>query len=106
MKLYLGTYTKKTSKGVYQLELNSNHLEHLELLHEVDNPTYIYLEGNTLFSVVKEGSQGGIAYFKDGLLVNQVVEEGAPPCFVSSIPSKGLGLQCKLSRWSRLIRMH
>ena len=90
MKLYLGTYTKKASKGIYQLELNQDHLTNLELLHEVDNPTYIDLEGNTLFSVVKEGSQGGIAYFKDDLLVNQVIEEGAPPCYVSSIPSKGL----------------
>lgn len=90
MKLYLGTYTKKASKGIYQLELNQDHLTNLALLHEVDNPTYIDLEGNTLFSVVKAGSQGGIAYFKDGLLVNQVVEEGAPPCYVSSLPSKGL----------------
>ncbi|MBN2877563.1 MAG: lactonase family protein [Bacilli bacterium] len=90
MKLYLGTYTKKASEGVYQLELNQDRFENLELLHKVDNPTYIDLNANTLFSVVKDGSKGGIAYFKDGLFVNQVVEEGAPPCFVSSIPSKGL----------------
>lgn len=90
MKLYLGTYTKKASEGVYQLELNQDHFENLELLHQVDNPTYIDLNANTLFSVVKDGTNGGIAYFKDGLFVNQVVEEGAPPCFVSSIPTKGL----------------
>lgn len=90
MKLYLGTYTKKASEGIYQLELSENHFEKLELYQKVDNPTYINLDSNSLFSVVKEGSKGGIAYFKDGQFINQVVEEGAPPCYVSSIPSKAL----------------
>ena len=90
MKLYLGTYTKKASEGIYQLDLNHDHFENLELLHKVDNPTYIEKASNELFSVVKEGSQGGLAYFKDDVFVNQVVEEGAPPCFVSSIVTKGL----------------
>ncbi len=90
MKLYLGTYTKKKSQGIYQVELNQDHFENLELLHPVDNPTYIDVDPTSLFSVVKDGSKGGIAYFKEGVFVNQIVEEGAPPCYVSSIKSKDL----------------
>lgn len=90
MKLYLGTYTKKASKGIYQVDLIQGHFDNLELLHHMDNPTYIDVDGTTLFSVVKEGSEGGVAYFKEGFLINQVVENGAPPCFVSSVKSKNL----------------
>jgi 6-phosphogluconolactonase len=83
MKLYLGTYTKKESKGIYSIELLNNELKDLKLEFNVDNPTYISRLNNDTFSVVKDGSMGGIAYYKDGKFINQVVEEGAPPCYVS-----------------------
>jgi 6-phosphogluconolactonase len=83
MKLYLGTYTKKESKGIYSIELLNNELKDLKLEFNVDNPTYISRFNNDTFSVVKDGSMGGIAYYKDGKFINQVVEEGAPPCYVS-----------------------
>ncbi len=82
MKFKIGTYTKKTSEGIYLAELVDNQIK-LDLWNKVDNPTYLdEFEGN-VFSVVKDGDQGGVAYFKDGELVNQVTEAGAPPCYVS-----------------------
>lgn len=83
MKIYLGTYTKKESKGIYSIDFENNELVNLQLQLNVDNPTYLAHLNNDTFSVVKEGSQGGIAYFKDNEFINQVVEEGAPPCYVS-----------------------
>ncbi len=83
MKIYLGTYTKKESKGIYSIELINNELANLQLEFNVDNPTYLTRLNNDTFSVVKNGSQGGIAYFRDNGFINQVVEEGAPPCYVS-----------------------
>lgn len=83
MKLYLGTYTKKESKGIYSIELLNSELKNLKLEFNVDNPTYISRLNNDTFSVVKDGSMGGVAYYKDGKFINQVVEEGAPPCYVS-----------------------
>lgn len=83
MKIYLGTYTKKESKGIYSIDLVENQLINLNLEIEVDNPTYLARLNNDTFSVVKDGSKGGVVYYKDYHLVNQVVEEGAPPCYVS-----------------------
>ncbi len=83
MKIYLGTYTKKESKGIYSIEFIENQLVNLNLEMNVDNPTYLARLNNDTFSVVKDGSNGGVAYFKDNSFVNQVVEEGAPPCYVS-----------------------
>lgn len=83
MKIYLGTYTKKESKGIYSIEFIDNQLVNLNLEMNVDNPTYLARLNNDTFSVVKEGSKGGLAYFKDNNFINQVVEEGAPPCYVS-----------------------
>lgn len=83
MKIYLGTYTKKESKGIYSIEFSDNRLVNLNLEMNVDNPTYLARLNNDTFSVVKEGSKGGVAYFKDNNFINQVVEEGAPPCYVS-----------------------
>lgn len=83
MKIYLGTYTKKESKGIYSIDLENNELINLQLQLNVDNPTYLTRIIEDTFSVVKDGNQGGIAYFKDNGFINQVVEEGAPPCYVS-----------------------
>jgi 6-phosphogluconolactonase len=83
MKIYLGTYTKKESKGIYSIEVQNNELTNLNLEMNVDNPTYLARLNNDTFSVVKDGSKGGIAYYRDNNLINQAVEEGAPPCYVS-----------------------
>lgn len=93
-KILLGTYTKKDSKGVYSIELDSG-TKKLDLLKEeitnIGSPTY--LGGNDdyslLFAVSKtEDGQGGIASFKKGELGNYIaldtyLEEGAPPCYVA-----------------------
>lgn len=83
MKIYLGTYTKKESKGIYSIEVQNNELTNLNLEMNVDNPTYLARLNNDTFSVVKDGSKGGIAYYRDNNLINKAVEEGAPPCYVS-----------------------
>lgn len=88
----LGTYTKKDSKGIYSIQLDTEN-KTLDLLKEeahIGNPTY--LDGNAdlslLFSVVKSENKGGIASFKRGdlgnyLAVDSYMEEGAPPCYVA-----------------------
>lgn len=83
MKMYLGTYTKKESKGIYSIDFLDNKLTNLQLQLTVDNPTYLARLNTDTFSVVKVGNEGGVAYFKDNSFINQVVEEGAPPCYVS-----------------------
>ena len=50
-KFYLGTYTKRDSKGVYSVTLNKETelLESLTLEATIDNPTYLsYSKNNQL----------------------------------------------------------
>jgi 6-phosphogluconolactonase len=89
MKLILGTYTKSSSKGIYQIELNveTKQLENLTLQHEIQNATYIDIAGNRLYAVVKDGGSG-LRMYEDNKVVNQVTHEETPPCFVSCVPAK------------------
>lgn len=83
MKLYIGTYTKKRSQGIYQADFERGNLSDFSLHLASDNPTYLAKEGEFLFSVVKAGNEGGVAVSRDGKLINTVTEAGAPSCFVS-----------------------
>jgi len=85
--IYLGTYTKKESKGIYkaQFDPETGALSQLELVAAEPNPTYIaFSEKGNLYSVGAEEGKGGIASFTaDFQPLNHVVEEGAPLCYVS-----------------------
>lgn len=82
MKFKVGTYTKKQSQGIYTVDYQNGKVD-IKLSYTVDNPTYLDLHNEYVFTVVKEGSKGGVAFYKEAKLVNQVTEEGAPPCYVS-----------------------
>ncbi|AQW21374.1 6-phosphogluconolactonase [Lentilactobacillus curieae] len=65
-QFYIGTYTHKTSKGVYQLDLNleSQKLENLQLVGPAGNPTYVASASNgRLYMVDKESNGGGVQSF-------------------------------------------
>ncbi len=82
MKFKIGTYTKKNSQGIYVGEFKDNKIS-IDLWNQADNPTYLDEFEDQVFSVVKDGDKGGVAYFYKGELINQVTEVGAPPCYVS-----------------------
>ena len=85
--VYFGTYTRRDSKGIYKADFNSNKgtLENLSLLAEEPSPTYLAFDkAGHLYSVGAKDGQGGIAAFDQaGQLLNHVVEEGAPLCYVA-----------------------
>ena len=59
-KFYLGTYTKRVSKGVYSVTLNkeTEQLEALTLEATIDNPTYLsYSKNNQLLFAVGKGEE-------------------------------------------------
>ena len=91
-KILLGTYTRGDSQGIYQIDLDPSQkrLNNLQLVQEIDNPTYLSLnqDKTLLFSVVKEGDQGGVASFKkerDGSyqLQDKALQEGPAPCYLA-----------------------
>lgn len=65
-KILFGTYTKKTSEGVYEaiLDTEKRELGAATLVATVGNPTYLTTsKAGKLYSVDKHGDQGGIVVF-------------------------------------------
>ena len=92
IELLLGTYTRKTSEGIYRIELNTDtkKLENLSLIAEVGNPTYLATnkDASIIYTIISESDQGGIASLvkqEDGSYLKHsvVLAEGAAPCYVS-----------------------
>lgn len=86
-KIILGTYTRRISQGLYQIELDTSAetLNNLELVTEETSPTYFAKsKENFLYSVTSREGQGGMSsYDAQNKFLNAVTEEGAPPCYVA-----------------------
>lgn len=92
-KILLGTYTKRESKGIYSIELDSDNkkLGNLKVeATDIGSPTYLASskDGQLLFAVAKtDDNQGGLAVYKkekDAYThVDTYLAEGAPPCYVA-----------------------
>lgn len=62
-KILFGTYTKKTSEGIYEaiLDTEKRELTNATLVAKVGNPTYLTTsKAGKLYSVDKHGDQGGV----------------------------------------------
>lgn len=94
MTIYFGSYTKRASEGIYTADFDAStgQLTNRKLFATEGNPTYLaFSETGTVYSVSAQGSQGGIAaYTADGQLINRVLAEGAPHCYVSVDDKRGL----------------
>lgn len=86
----LGTYTKKTSKGIYagSLDQNKRALTRTELVIEQTNPTYLAMsQENNLYTVGADSKNNGIVAYKKHSnayeYLNAVTADGSAPCYVS-----------------------
>ncbi|MDT2753320.1 lactonase family protein [Enterococcus pseudoavium] len=86
-KIILGTYTRRISQGIYQIELDTatETLNNLTLLTEETSPTYLTKsQDDFLYSVTSREGQGGFSsYDPQNNFLNAVTEEGAAPCYVA-----------------------
>ncbi|SFC26147.1 6-phosphogluconolactonase [Alkalibacterium subtropicum] len=100
-KIMLGTYTKRTSKGIYSIELDEQKKQLTDLKEEVNVESPTYLAGNEdyslLFSIAKSADgKGGIKSFsrqagaETYTEVDSAFEEGAPPCYIAYDQSRNL----------------
>ena len=65
-KFYLGTYTKRVSKGIYSIQLDTEkkQFSNLTLEAEIENPTYLALNTDrSLLAAVSKEESGGITVF-------------------------------------------
>ena len=85
--VYFGTYTRRISQGIYKADFDTEtgQLADLELFAPEPSPTYLAFDQKQhLYTVGSQDDKGGIAaYQTDGTLLNHVVEEGAPHCYVA-----------------------
>src|ERR1043166_5487594 len=90
-RVYLGTYTGKMSKGIYQceLDLKDGKLSNLELAGEMNSPSFVAIHPNQkfLYAVGEAGGKkAGVVAFsidaKSGKLtrINDASSGGAGPC--------------------------
>lgn len=99
---YIGTYTKGKSEGIYSFVLNTNEpsISDVKVAANIENPTYLAIskKNTNLYTVAKEGNNGGVAAFtiepKSGKLelLNAQVTPGSPPCHVSVDEKNGVVL--------------
>lgn len=89
---YIGTYTKGDSKGIYSFTLDTNEakIEDIKVAAHLENPTYVTISNDNryLYSVAKEGANGGVVAFsigEDSTLteINRQMLPGSSPCHVS-----------------------
>ena len=88
---YIGTYTKGESQGIYTFVLDTQEkITDVQLAGTLENPTYLTItkDQRFLYSVLKEGTKGGVASYTiqpDSSrlsLINKQLAEGSPPCHV------------------------
>jgi len=89
---YIGTYTKGGSKGIYSFSLDTKEARITDIKEaaQLENPTYVTISNDNryLYSVAKEGAEGGVVSFsinEDGTLneLNRQMLPGSSPCHVS-----------------------
>ncbi|MFT8748034.1 lactonase family protein [Liquorilactobacillus nagelii] len=88
-KIFFGTYTKKTSQGIYQADLNetNNTCSKPALICTLSNPTYLNINRyQQIFAVVKDNNLGGVAQLNlnshSAEITEQIVASGAAPCYI------------------------
>lgn len=89
-KILFGTYTKSTSKGIYEAAFDetTGEMGPVELVAEVGSPTYVALsKANKLYAVDRNGDQGGVATldYAEGKtsMEQEVLEPGASAAYVA-----------------------
>ena len=90
-KFYLGTYTKRVSKGIYsvQLDTEKKQFSNLTLEAEIENPTYLALNADhSLLAAVSKEETGGITVFNTTQAetltkVSHYHDTTAVPCYIA-----------------------
>lgn len=90
-EIFLGTYTRRVSEGIYRVNLNKKNkeIENLTLVAKVGSPTYLdtFQDKNIIFTIVSENDQGGIASLvkqEDGSYKRQsmILADGSSPAYI------------------------
>lgn len=90
---YIGTYTNGESKGIYSYTFDTKEAKIIDIkvVAQLENPTYLNISEDKrfLYSVIKNGEEGGVVAFaidpssNELKLLNSQMASGSSPCHVS-----------------------
>jgi 6-phosphogluconolactonase len=103
--MYVGTYTRRRSKGIYAWRVDSNgKLSPLPLAGESSNPSFLAIGRHDCVYAANENNVGTVSAFsfdrESGALklLNTVASKGASPCHVSLDRSGKWLFACKRAK--------
>lgn len=83
---FIGTYTEKTSQGIYQFELDetTGHLSNVSLFSEVKSSKYLSRSGNYLFSLFEEDEAGVCVFDLKGNCLDKLSFGEGASCYITA----------------------
>lgn len=82
---YVGTYTSKTSEGIYRFNFKENRFSDLKLFAKTKNPKYLCFIGDYIAAVCDFDNGSGVSvYDKQGNLVTSLAYESSTSCYIVS----------------------
>lgn len=83
--LYAGTYTAKSSQGIYSFSFEDGRLSSSQLFCEIKNPKYLTKIDNCLITVADFDYESGVALINaEGDIKNKIAFEKRTSCFITS----------------------
>ena len=83
--LYAGTYTAKSSQGIYSFSFEDGRLSSSQLFCEIKNPKYLTKKDNCLITVADFDFESGVALINaEGDIKNKIAFEKRTSCFITS----------------------
>ena len=84
--LYAGTYTAKSSQGIYSFSFEDGRLSSSQLFCEIKNPKYLTKKDNCLITVADFDFESGVALINaEGDIKNKIAFEKRTSCFITSV---------------------
>lgn len=82
---YAGTYTAKSSQGIYSFSFEDGRLSSSQLFCEIKNPKYLTKKDNCLITVADFDYESGVALINaEGDIKNKIAFEKRTSCFITS----------------------
>lgn len=84
--LYAGTYTAKSSQGIYSFSFEDGRLSSSQLFCEIKDPKYLTKKDNCLITVADFDYESGVALINaEGDIKNKIAFEKRTSCFITSV---------------------
>ena len=83
--IYAGTYTSKTSEGIYSIHFCNGSFSDLKLFAGIRNPKYLSDHNGIITAVADLSNGSGVAFFsREGKIIDQIAYEERTSCHVAT----------------------